>query len=604
MSPPGPAAPSGADAHSRIAAWLPTVVGVLVLVLLTGWGVWPAPTQRIVGAADAPTLDHLWGLWVTAEGLFSHGPFLRDTPAVGFPDGFRGLQYEAPNLLLFLPGHWLAGGGVPGAALGWNTLALGAPALAAVGTAVFVRDLAGRHPSLVVAALAYGASPWLLGSPAMAHTEYLAAAWWPWHLWMLQRFLRGGRWPWGLGATVTLGAMASTASYLPVFLALLEPLVAGWLAWRNRAWLRLVPVAVGSAALVGLFYWALLQPWPRGYGAVAGQMGLSKRPLLAALATVKGLTRLGPGGLRLDENEQPAYVGLVVLTLGLVGSVADRRARIWLAAGLGAAVLGAGVGVRWGPQALLLPAGWLLQLSDVFALVHWWQRIGVVAALPLAVAAFFGARWLGDRVGRPSLVAAALSAGLVVDHATFPRSGVLPPESLALAPAPALTALLEGVEDGAILPLPLALVHLPGPPVTTGRFLMGQPFHGRPVTTIQSLRADHTLTDSYLTRLVANRQAALSRGNSTGFAGGGPLSDEERACARGAAELLHKLGVAAVVLETDVGVGAELEGLLTEVLGTPRAQGAARVYPLAEVDPGVRCGPPVPAPPVAPILDF
>ena len=68
MSTPGSAAPRGADEDGGHLAWVPTVVGVFVLVVLTGWGVWGAPTERIVGAADAPTLDHLWGLWVTAEG--------------------------------------------------------------------------------------------------------------------------------------------------------------------------------------------------------------------------------------------------------------------------------------------------------------------------------------------------------------------------------------------------------------------------------------------------------------------------------------------------------------------------------------------------------
>lgn len=585
-------------------AWAPTVAGVLALVVLTGWGVWSAPTRVLVGSADAPTLDHLWGLWTTAQGLWVHGPFLRDTDAVGFPQGFRALQYEAPNLLLFLPGYWLAGGGVAGAALGWNTLCIGAPALAAVGTALLLRDLFGRHPCLVVGALAVGASPWMLGSPAMAHTEYLAAAWWPWHLWMLQRFLAGGRAAWGLGAAVTLGSTAATASYLPVFLALLEPLVAGWLAWRHRAWLRLVPVAVGALAIAALFGWALVQPWPRGYSAIARPTALSSRPLPASLATLKGLTRLGPGVVRLDENEQPAYVGLVVLALSLVGAAVRKEARPWLGVGLGAVVLGAGVGVRWGPGGLLLPAGWLVGLHELFQRVHWWQRMGVVAAVPLAVSATAGAVWVAERVGRPGLVGLVLSALLLVDHATFPRAGALPPETLRLAPDDALVELLAAVEPGAIVPMPLAFVHLPGPPVTTGRHLMAQPFHGRPITTIQSLRADNALQDSYLAWVVANRQGQLARGNSAAFVGGGPLSEEQRACARGDAHRLADSGVAAVVLETDFGVGASLEPLLTEVLGPPRARGAVRVYPLAAVEPGTRCSLPDPAPPLAPVLGY
>ncbi len=117
--------------------WLPVVVGALLVVLVT-WGVLLSPWRLALGAPVSPCHDHLWGLWVTAEGLLGSGPFIRHAPDVAFPNGFSAMLYEPVNLALFLPGYWLGGGGSAGAALGWNGLHVGWLVVAVAGGALFL----------------------------------------------------------------------------------------------------------------------------------------------------------------------------------------------------------------------------------------------------------------------------------------------------------------------------------------------------------------------------------------------------------------------------------------------------------------------------------
>ncbi len=590
--------------------WLPAVVLLLILAIVLAAPILGQPTARVLGSASSPTLDHLWGLWVTAEGLLQHGPFLRDSAGLAFPDGFRALQYEAPNLLLFLPGFWLGGGGPSGAALGWNLLSLGAPLLAGVGAWLLLRDELGDRPENAVGVAAFAGGAWMLASPFMGHSEYLAAALWPWHLWALGRLLAGGRWPWLLAAGLSLGAMAATASYLGVFLLLLEPPLA--LTLQRQAPLRrralcLLGVALVALLVAGAFAVALVQPWPRGHGAFAGQLSLARRPIPGWRMVLHGLLRLVPGPLGLDTNEQAAYPGLVVLALGTLGAVVERRARPWLAVGLLATLLGAGVALRVGPQALMLPAGGLVQSHSLFAMVHWWQRIGVLSPLPLGVAAAFGARHLGLRLGWPSALALGLGLLILLDQSSFPRGWVLPPPSQPLPRAPALGPLLEALPPGGLVVYPLPLVHLPGEdPVSPGPYLVEQMSHGRPISTVQSLSADSTLRWSLLSRLVANRQAGHSGRASGETPGVGSLSPSQRACVAADMAALADHGFAGILLYRDRPSGPTVEALLREALGPPAAESADHaLWPIKGPTNGARpCSLPEPAAAIVPVLGF
>jgi hypothetical protein len=243
-------------------------------------------------------------------------------------------------------------------------------------------------------------------------------------------------------------------------------------------------------------------------------------------------------------------------------------------------------------------------LHPSFDLVHWWQRIGVVAPLPLAVAALYGARWLGDRVGRPTAVAAVLAGLCLLDQSTFPRGAVLPAPVTSLAPPDGLMSLVDDLPPGALLVLPVPLVHLPGDPVSTGPYLVWQAAHGRPISTVQTLVGDRTLRWCALTIAAANRQAHFAGRRATGAFGVAPPDAGQVACMQGSARELRGLGFAGVVLHTDLGKGAALEPLMAAALGPPREAGDVRVWDLAEVAAGEQCSPPEAAAPIRPLLAF
>lgn len=554
----------------------PLLVGLLLAALLLG-GVASAPWQRFVGAPSSPAGDHLWGLSVTAQGLWTQGPLIRDADDIGFPDGFRALQYEAANLLLFLPGYWLGGGGVAGRALGWNGLHAGVVVLGALGAALLGRRSIGPRPALLVMAAAFAGSPWLLAHPTMGHSEYLAVWMLPWALWAGGRFLAGEGLRWAVLAAACLATMAATASYLPVFLALVVTPWLGAEAWARRRPGRLLLMAALAVPPVLGFAWLMTLPWPQGHAALAGQFEAAQRPGLVLGPQLSGMLRLWPGPPEADNNEQAAYLGLAALALGAIGAAVDRRARAALALALGLGILTLGTVVQVGGQRWLLPAGWLEALVPPLAMVHFWQRLAPVLALPLALAAAIGADWLGRRAGRPLPVAIACGALLLVDQATWPRGLVLPAATTELAAPAALLRLVASAPPGALVPLPFALPNLAGPQVSTGPMLLWQLEHGRPISTRQALLSDGLLRTSWLLRTVGNSQA-----DRPGRGEPGPvdqLSAPERACARADVAALRSQGFAALLLSLEAGEGDRLRPLL-DPLFVERTDGAFVLYPL------------------------
>ena len=114
-------------------------VGVLLALSWFG-GVLLNPHVEALGGGWTEAPGHLWGLWVAADGLWSHGPYVRDA-ALGFPGTYRVHLMDPVNLLPFLPGYWLGGGGAMGATLGWNLLHLVALGVALWGCLMLRRVL-------------------------------------------------------------------------------------------------------------------------------------------------------------------------------------------------------------------------------------------------------------------------------------------------------------------------------------------------------------------------------------------------------------------------------------------------------------------------------
>ncbi|MDP6931721.1 MAG: hypothetical protein QGG40_02350, partial [Myxococcota bacterium] len=441
--------PGSQDPDLGSFSWLPLAAATLLLSILWAGPVLLHPTASALGAWSSEGPGHLWGLWTTAQGLWEHGPLLRVHEGVEFPDGYRAHLVDPVNLLLFLPGYALGGGGATGAVLGWNLLHLGSVTLAAIGCGLLGREIWSRTSasswSCALLAVSFAFNPYQWGHPFMGRTELLPVAWLPWVLtWWIRAQRSGSRRDAGI-AGLFLGLCALGGSYLSVFLLLVVVPVLVWTGLRGsmhderRERLTRLAVTGGVALLVALpGIWALLAAPPSG-----GTMG-SNTPLplygLEDQAQLAWWFRLGSSpsqasswrwGLGLD---QPATVGLVVLALAVLGVIRARDshllgARTVAIAGAWALVLG--LGWRWnlGSTQLSLPAEWLSSLVPPMASLAHWERIGPLASLFLGVAAGHGwillrsMSWTSRLGTRASLVLGLGACSLVAaDQATWPRA--------------------------------------------------------------------------------------------------------------------------------------------------------------------------------------
>ena len=142
---------------------LPAGATLLTVALLVMAPVLPAPTVRALGRACSEGPAHLWGLWVARDGLWTHGPLVRDA-AVGLPGHFRHHLIDPVHLLVFAPVMAIFGDdSATGAVVAWNLVHLGALLTAGLGSMALGRRLGlrGWALGLLVACVA--------GSAAMVH---------------------------------------------------------------------------------------------------------------------------------------------------------------------------------------------------------------------------------------------------------------------------------------------------------------------------------------------------------------------------------------------------------------------------------------------------
>jgi hypothetical protein len=584
---------------SSLRSVLPSAALIALLVLWTGGSAWLRPTQRALGSAWSEAPGHLWGLWTTAAGLWEHGPLLRAAPGLGFPDGFTAHLVDPVNLLLFLPGYWLGGGGVGGAVLGWNLLHVGAVVVGGLGCARLARVLLGRDEeapwsaALLVAAFCGGA--FLLSHPHMGRSEYLPAVLMPWHLALLLPWLRGdgGRWS-GLGAGLCLGAVALGGSYLAVFALLLELPLAAVLLWSagarwRRSLARLALVAAVALLVAAPMLAALLLHPPPGAAPL-----LHATPRImpeSDLHTVAAMFRLG----RLPRLEplldQPPYPGIAVLLLGALGAIRHpRQALPWLLLGLWLLLLSLGVGIaiqRGGrPGMISLPAGWLTALAPPLANIKTWSRVGVLFPLPLGIAAMFGAHALSQRLAgwRRGALGLLLVLTVVADQASWPRRcGMERPLFEPTIPAGAAAAFAM-LPPGAIIQLPLEVSVGKGVKLQAARSHLWQAQHGRSITSTPAVVSDSALRWSTLARLAVNRQFAEAGAEPRGGAlpgATGPLDQRWLDCAHADLDALRERGVVGLVLLEGQPASGGLLALLEQVLGPPRRHDQVAVWDIS-----------------------
>ena len=567
---------------------LPSLVVMLLLLGWYGGSAWLAPTRRAIGSAWSEAPGHLWGLWATAAGLFEHGPLLRVAPGLGFPDGFEAHLVDPIDLLLFLPGYLLGGGGPSGAVLGWNLLHAGAIVVGGLGCVALTRaltgDARGTAWSAAVLTAAFCGGAFLLSHPHMGRSEYLPAVLMPAQLALMLRWVRGtGGWGCGVGAGLLLGGVALGGSYLAIFaLLLVLPLAVALPISARRDWKRTtvrLALVGGVALLVAVPMVAALALYPPPGGSPL--LSAPPRPMPEAdMGTLLTMLRLGPLPDLEPLLDQPPYPGVALLLLAVAGAVLrPRKATGWLLLGLWLAVLSLGPALATqhdGQSAVIrLPAGWLMAIAPPLANLKAWSRLGVLLPLPLGIAALYGCQALMARTGR-SWQRAALGIVLVLlilaDQGSWPRrSGLDRPIFEPGAPAD-LLQLLEVQPPGAIVQLPLEVSIGKGIKLQAARSHLWQLEHDRAMTATPGVISDTSLRWSAIARLAVNRQFSdAGRGVRPGQpplpGAQGDLNPAQLACARADAAALHARGISTLVLLADEPAGPALKSLLEPILG-------------------------------------
>ncbi|MBN1334651.1 MAG: hypothetical protein JXB39_01690, partial [Deltaproteobacteria bacterium] len=306
------------------------------------------PTTLALGGPLTEAPPHLWGLWTAADGVFRHGPFVR-VADIAWPVGFKAHLMDPVNLLVFLPVYRLAGGGVSGAVAGWNALHLAAVIVGAFGMVRLGRRWLGASDAWPIAlmVIVFCGSPFLLNTPAMGRSEYLPAALYPLHLALLHAWMRrrpggdpNGPAPspspfTGILSGLTLGGVCLGGWYLAVFAGILEILIGLWwargLPSREAAW-RLGLVA-GLAAVCLVPSFLAFQAWPssRCFPSTCSWTSVHCGQDPYPATSLRDLFRLSLGGLGLGWPDQPPYVGVLPLVLGLVGTWRRRSGALpWL----------------------------------------------------------------------------------------------------------------------------------------------------------------------------------------------------------------------------------------------------------------------------------
>ena len=439
---------------------------------LAGLGLlWPAlgaPASTAVGLADGEGPAHLWGLWVAAEGLFSHGPYLR-VSEVNYPAGFHADLMDPINLLLFWPFWMLGGGGAAGAMLGWNAVHLMTVVLAGWGGWRLGRTVLQSPQAAAVTAAAVAGAPYLIGAAGVVgRSEYLPLAGWALHLSFLIGFLRTGGRREQLGAIITLTALAH-AGWQPLTWLILAELLLVWMLYRTSSGeqtpldrretiTRMVMVTAPAALLTLPLLLSHLSTDPWWLGRLSHPSPFEERPRAVPLATLLPLI----DATRSWANNPLPYLGLTLPALAVVGVIYERKKALrWFALAslvlifaLGE-IVAMGTSVDTATNFYYMPAAILMHIIAPLRAFHGWARLTLLVVPLLAICAGYAIDHLTRKQpSRSLLVTAALALLLVLEGVTWSPVGR---GNFAIdTDSPAYTA-LAALPQGPVLELPLGM---------------------------------------------------------------------------------------------------------------------------------------------------
>jgi hypothetical protein len=574
-------------------------------MLLLTWPILRDPAHVLLCDPTSEAMGHLWGLEVADEGLFVHGPFVRVTAEVGFPDGFHADFMDPIDLLIFSPVRRITQS--PG--LAWNALHVVWFAVGMIGCCALARRLAPGRIWAGPILLACGSlSAFFLSHDHFGRTEYLSALALPLCLAWLHDALFGVSVRAAVAAGIALGAMALGGWYVTVFsLLVVPPIALSWVLVSQQAWSRktiglavtaavalalvmpaVISFAYGSEHFLATYAQRVVPTSPRS--GVPGVM-----PFLQQLRIP--IPRMGAYGL-----DQPAYPGALAMLGALVGLAArnERRAIAgWLLLLLWVLVWAAGIDIVLANDPFMDPEGRVVRsipglprlLKHVIpatgAMTSWNRlgaMVGLLAGIPLVRSLAAVPRWESWlRRGWPAVVLAIL-----LDNLTWPRAFELVPRTFDPRPPSDLVAVAHALPSGALLLLPFDIGEPGLRPQMRQHYLLWQRGLGHPITGAYGLAPEATMRRSGLSDIVLTLQNAAymrAKGEPASVRTAIPLVDPLLGfCLRADLARLGDVGVSGIVLLTSMQYGDIVAPWLDRWLGPPTTRsGTVSGWSLADV---------------------
>src|SRR6185436_19301543 len=386
----------------------------LFAMLFLTWPILRDPAHVLLCDPTSEAMGHLWGLEVADEGLFRHGPFVRVTDQVGFPDGFHADFMDPIDLLVFSPVRRITQS--PG--LAWNALHVVWFAVGMIGCCALARRLAPGRIWAGPILLACGSlSAFFLSHDHFGRTEYLSALALPLCLAWLHDALFGASVRAAVASGIALGAMALGGWYVTVYsLLVVPPIALSWALGSQQSWARkalglLVAAAVALAlvmpAVISFAYGS--QHFLAAYAQ--RQVPTSPRSGVPGVMPFLQQLRIPIPRMGAVAVDQPAYPGALAMLGALVGLAAgtERRAIAgWLVLLLWLLVWAAGIDLVLANDPFLDPEGRVV------------RSIPGLPRLLKHVIPATGAMTSWNRLG--SIVGPIAGIALVRSLASFPRA--------------------------------------------------------------------------------------------------------------------------------------------------------------------------------------
>ena len=387
------------------------VLGALLLYAVV-WAAMTYPQVRHMsdGVSDAgDPLLNTWALaWVAHQLPFA--------PAHVFDGNIfhperRTLAYSETLLapaMVGAPLMWLGAGPI----LVYNLLLMAAFVVSGLGTAILVRDLTGSGTAGIVAGALFAFQP--IRFDHYAHFQLLSTQWMPLALWGFHRFLSTQRYRWAVALGVMLGAQTLTSMYNALFFAVQLALVAGVILaveWRQ------LPRRLSGLALAIALTGAMAAPVAIAHLRARAVVGERSRAAVEdgsarwtdfAAASPTNLVFGATARWAAPEHRLfPGVLGVILTAVALWPPWSMTRVAYGLALFVAIDLARGLNGWTYGP---------LYDNVLAFRSLRIPARMAIVAGLPLAVLAGFGAArlitWAGSTAAQRLLAVGLL--GLVV----------------------------------------------------------------------------------------------------------------------------------------------------------------------------------------------